>query len=86
MTTHPCSVRHKSWRTIAKCLWSDANWVSGEGCYALVAACRGTTVTLWTSRIQAEASKRAIDSTACGGGCTRQHEIVELSMSSSHRA
>ena len=68
------------WQSKAHRLWGKkAEWIIGDGSFALLAPCRALTVTLWTSRAEAEESKTVIDETACGGLCTPQlHEIVDL--------
>jgi len=75
---HGCERRHRGYRTLARCMWRRAAWVSGEGAFALVARCGVITVSLWPTLAAAEESKRLIDATACGGRCTRQHEIIKL--------
>lgn len=77
---HHCQARHRTFRTLAKCIWPRAAWISGNGRYALLARCRVLTVSLWTDPAEAEASKRVIDASACGGLCRHAagHEIVQL--------
>jgi hypothetical protein len=59
--------------------WPKAIWIIGSGEYASVSLCPpGATVMLFASRMEAEIAKAAIDDTACGGRCRRQHEIVYL--------
>ena len=71
----------KSWRAEAKRRWGrKAAWIQGDGQFALLAWCRVLTVTLWTTRTEAEEQKNCIDRTACGGGCTGDHEIIDLSI------
>jgi hypothetical protein len=84
-----CGKRHQSWRTIAACRWSKAIWISGNpslrgACYASVSDCPcfrrvGLTAILYGTRAEAEDAKALIDKYACGGGCSRQHRVVELS-------
>lgn len=74
---------NKSWRTEAKKRWGkEAAWITGNGQFALLAWCRVLTVTLWSTRAEAEAQKEVIDRTACGGGCfgSSAHEIIDLSI------
>ena len=69
----------KTWLKEAKRRWGKkAEWIQGDGQFALLAWCRVLTVTLWSTREEAEKQKGFIDEYACGGGCTRQHEIVDL--------
>src|SRR4051794_3885381 len=76
---------HRTFTTLAKCRWPKAAWVAGDGPFALVAYCGTATVTLHETRAGAEASKRSIDWTACGGKCRvtkygedHAHQIVDL--------
>lgn len=77
---HGCSARHRTYKTLAKCMWPRAEWIYGEGEYALISYCGVTTVTLWPDYQDAVDRKRMIDSTACGGRCSfgPQHKIVRL--------
>jgi hypothetical protein len=62
----------------AKRRWRKAEWITGEGRYALLAHCRALTITLWPTIEEAEVCKTRIDETACGGLCWRNHEIIDL--------
>jgi hypothetical protein len=83
-----CGRAHRSWRAVAMCRWPRALWISGDPpisgpCYASVSDCPcfrrvGLTAILYATRAEAEAAKRVIDATACGGGCSRQHRVVEV--------
>ncbi|MEU5624243.1 hypothetical protein [Streptomyces tendae] len=76
---HNCTRTHRTWTTLAKCIWPRATWIHGNGPYASVARCgRGTTVQLCTSPEDAQEMKDAIDSTGCGGRCMRRHELIQL--------
>jgi len=71
----------RAWRAEARRRWgSKAVWIDGDGQFALLAWCRVLTVTLWPTRAEAEKQKKVIDETACGGGCTGNHEIIDLSI------
>ena len=71
----------RAWRAEARRRWgSKAEWIEGDGQFALLAWCRVLTVTLWPTRAEAEKQKKVIDETACGGGCTGNHEIIDLSI------
>jgi hypothetical protein len=71
----------KSWRAEAKRRWGNkAAWIQGKGQFALLAWCRVLTVTLWSTKAEAEVQKMEIDRTACGGLCTGNHEIIDLSI------
>lgn len=69
------------WQKKAEKRWPNAEWITGEGKFAVLAHCRRLTVTLWPNIEKAEEAKQRIDETACGGHCTRDHEIVDLSKS-----
>jgi hypothetical protein len=73
-----CGRRHQSYRTLAKCKWPRAEWIRGDGRYALLAHCRVLTVALHQTHESAEKSKQVIDTSACGGHCHNNHEIIDL--------
>lgn len=69
------------WQKEAKRRWGKkAVWIQGDGQFALLAWCRQLTVTLWATTAKAEENKKFIDELACGGGCTGNHEIIDLSI------
>lgn len=73
----------KTWHTEAQRRWGkEAEWITGNGQFALLAWCKVLTVTLWSTTAEAEENKKFIDEMACGGGCTRNHEIVDLGSTS----
>jgi len=69
---------------LAKKRWPKAEWIDGEGPWALLAHCRVLTVTLWPDKAAAEKQKAFIDKTACGGFCRGElgHEILLLKLPS----
>jgi hypothetical protein len=82
---HNCTADHRTYKTLAKCIWPRALWIDGEGSYAVLSRCEHgphsvpcLTVTLWTDPDEARLAKSEIDATGCGGRCARQHEIIEL--------
>jgi len=76
---HYCNAKHRTYRTMAKCVWRRAAWIMGDGEYASVAWChRGATVQLHATAGEAEQAKAIIDASACGGRCTRRHEVIRL--------
>lgn len=75
---HNCTRNHRTYRTAMKCMIPRAAWITGEGEYALIAWCRVPTISLWKSIEDAESSKEFIDGYACGGRCSRRHEIVHI--------
>lgn len=67
------------WRQIALKRWGqDAEWIRGDGRFALVADCNYTTVTLHETLERAEEVKAEIDRFGCGGRCIRSHKIMDL--------
>jgi hypothetical protein len=77
---HRCERAHRSYRTMASCVWPWAHWVIGDGPYASVSRCRGTTIALWPTPDAAEEAKRTIDALACGGACSRRHDVIRLDL------
>ena len=75
---HNCDRKHRTFQTLAKCVWPKAYWTTGEGPFALLAWCGDLTVTLWSTAEEVEQQKVVIDKTACGHACTRRHEIIKL--------
>lgn len=75
---HNCSRTHRTWATLAACMWPRAAWITGNGRYAVVARCRALTVTLHETIDDAEMAKRVIDGSACGGMCWGNHELIEI--------
>jgi hypothetical protein len=67
-----------NWHSLAKKRWPKAEWIQGNGPYALLSWCKVLTVTLWDSLESAEKQKKFIDLTGCGGGCWKKHEIIKL--------
>lgn len=72
------AIKTGKWNKIAKRRWPHAEWITGEGPYALLAHCRVLTVSLWDDLDRAKATKEFIDETGCGGFCAGYHEIVKL--------
>lgn len=77
---HNCTAKHRTYLATAKCMWLRAEWVAGEGPYALLAHCRVLTVTLYKNAEAAEKQKKTIDTTACGGMCNSRHEIIQIAL------
>lgn len=75
---HKCTRAHRGYRTFAKCIWTRAAWIAGNGAFAVVASCRATTVTLHHTLDAAHLALQTIDATGCGGACTRQHRLIRL--------
>ena len=70
------------WQLEADRRWPDAmdmvDPAYGTGQYATVAWCAGLTVQLHRTRGRAQSALAAIDGYACGHGCWRDHELVDL--------
>jgi hypothetical protein len=79
---HNCERAHRSFRTLATCMFPRAHWVVGEGAYATLAWCGGLSVMLHSDLEKATISKDQIDMTGCGHLCTKRHEVVRLELSS----
>ncbi len=75
---HSCASKHRTYVAMGKCAWKRAAWVDGDGPYAVLAHCRELTVRLHQTPEAAEEAKDAIDRTACGGRCSKQHELVQM--------
>lgn len=75
---HNCTRRHRTHRTFAKCIWPRAVWISGNAPLAVIAYCRDTTITLHHDLESARDALAVIDSTGCGGRCSRHHKLVRL--------
>ena len=75
---HNCRRSHKTYRTLARCMFPRAAWIEGEGPIALLAWCDVLTVSLHLTQSAALEDKEVIDASACGGQCTGRHEVVKL--------
>ncbi len=75
---HNCERKHRTLSTLAKCIWPRAAWILGDGKFATVAYCRVTTVALHADLNSAQSAMSLIDSTGCGGMCSRRHKMVQL--------
>jgi len=73
---HGCDRRHRTAATFMRCAIPNAEWIDGEGEWALIAWCRVPTVTLWPDQTSAQ---DALDRLGpCGGFCHRRHEVVHV--------
>ena len=75
---HYCSARHRTFPTLAKCLWPRAEWIIGNGPVALLAHCGVLTVSLYPNRDELQPALDMINRTGCGHRCGRRHEIIQL--------
>ena len=73
-----------TFRSVAKRRWPKAEWIDGNGPWALLAHCGGLTVCLRQAKSEAEDQKAQIDKTGCGAHCSHEHghEIVFLELPS----
>lgn len=67
---HNCTRSHRDVRTLAKCMFRRAAWITGSGPYALLAWCDVLTVTLHATPEDAQPFLDQIDDTGCGHACT----------------
>ena len=67
-----------SFQILAQRIWPQAEWITGEGPFALLAHCRVLTITLHQDLARAEQAKQRIDTFCCGGACSGCHELLEL--------
>jgi len=67
------------WTRMAHRRWRHAIWIRGDGPFAVLAHCRSLAVELHKTLEAAERAKAAIGRSACGGGCHKDHEIINIS-------
>lgn len=65
---HGCE-RHRTFQTIAKCMFKRAAWIHGEGEYALISWCRPITISLYDDEVDALDAHLALADLGCGGRC-----------------
>lgn len=87
---HYCERQHRSYRAVAQCLWRRAVWVMGQGPYATLSCdnhdtkpylrrSRGSrSVVLHAALADALEAITVIDQSGCGGGCRRDHKLIDL--------
>ena len=69
----------KSWYAETRLRWAGkAEWVTGEGRYALVEPCRVLTIRLFPNKRDAVAALKLANTAGCGPGCLRKHRLVDL--------
>ena len=76
-----CTVRHhRTLENHVRCIWRRALWIQGEGRFASVTYCGGTTVVLSPTLADARVWKQQADHFGCGGRCRGKaaHKIVEV--------
>lgn len=75
---HGCDRQHRTYQSIANCMFRRAAWVVGDGSFALIAWCGTPTVSLHPNYDRANQNRQEIDQFGCGGRCTGRHEIVRI--------
>ena len=75
------------YRKKAKALYPQAEWIEGEGRYALLALCPSMsrprqreclTITLHETMVAAVIARAQLDRTGCGSGCCNNHKVVTI--------
>lgn len=72
--------RHRLFRAVARCRWPSAEWIAGDGPYAVAAYGRPLTIQLYATSEAAANARALIDETGCGHTCTSWHQVYELGM------
>jgi hypothetical protein len=68
-----------SWYAEVRRRWAGAaEWVSGEGRFALLEHCRTLTIQLYESQWSALVVRNQINDAECGEGCLGLHEVIDL--------
>lgn len=71
--------RSDSWYAEARRRWLGmAEWVTGEGQFALVEPCRVLTIQLFATQHDALMAKSLVDEAGCGERCDKDHRLVDL--------
>lgn len=83
---HYCSSRHRTIATLAKCMFSRAEWVNGSGPYACLAWCSVLTVSLHPTAAAAQETKSWIDRMFCGHACHGHHELIFIDLDGQYTA
>jgi hypothetical protein len=68
----------EDWAQVARRVWPDTSWVSGDGPFAIVARCHCTIVRLYQTLDAAIEACALIDGLGCSDGCEREHFIFML--------
>ena len=76
---HNCTRQHRTYNKLARCMVPHAEWVTGEGPYAVISWCTVPTIRLRQTIAEAETARERIDLTGCcGEGCTHRHDLVVI--------
>jgi hypothetical protein len=75
------TVLSRTWNDLARAIWPDADYVSGEGPFATVRGCFGTrTVYLHPTVDQARAALRSMHPFGTYGQCMQKHVLIALAV------
>lgn len=74
---HACGAQHRTPAATGRCHTHHAAWIHGTGRWACAAYCHTLTITLHETRRDAENARTAIDRTACGDRCYRDHAVLD---------
>lgn len=84
---HECPTKHRTRRTLAKCLWPYAYSVEGEGDFATLSSCRHNVllIVLHSTEQKARQALDLIAGSGCGGAChlgraeaNGKHRLIRL--------
>ena len=68
-----------SWYAEVRRRWAGkAEWVAGEGRFALLEPCRVLTIRLFASQWDALVERNQLNDDGCGERCLGTHEVVDL--------
>ena len=68
-----------SWYAEARRRWTGkAEWVTGEGRYALMEPCRVLTIQLFLYKRDALSALKLVNAAGCGDGCVGDHRVVNM--------
>ena len=68
-----------SWYAEVRRRWAGiAEWVVGDGRYALLEPCRVLTIQLFPSQWDALVARNVVNDVGCGEGCLGAHEVIDL--------
>lgn len=79
MASSKKSARRANWLRRGQRLWPQAEWIDGDGPFAVLAYCRTLTIELHEDRESAEKAMMFIARAGCGGQCYADHELINLS-------
>lgn len=74
---HYCERRHRTYLTLAKCVFWKAGTITGDGPWA-VPSCTWFTISLHDSQEEARETIRFLNQGHCGHRCVGQHRLIFL--------